>query len=217
MQARSNYSRILVATLGLAASVIALACRAETPTGYDLISPRQPTSSGNKVEVIEVFSYGCIHCAQFQPLVDAWHKTVDKNVVQFSYLPATFNPPYKILARGFYVADSLGAVPTTHQRVFNALFIDGKRAQTIEELATLYASFGINRETFLKTSQSFFVESQLRRADELMRGYRIDGTPTVIVAGKYRVTGESAGGHDKVFAVVDKLVAQERQAAKAKP
>jgi thiol:disulfide interchange protein DsbA len=167
------------------------------------------------VEVIEVFSYGCIHCAQFQPYVDGWSKRVDKSAVLFTYLPATFNPLFKLMARGYYTADSMGIVAATHQRVFDALFVGGKQVNSADTLADLYASFGANRENFLKTAQSFFVESQLRRADDLMRSYRIDGTPTIVVAGKYLVTGESAGGYDKVFTVVDRLIAKEKILLKA--
>jgi len=183
--------------------------------GYVLISPAQPTASADKVEVIEVFSYGCIHCAQFQPYVDAWTKRVDKSAVQFTYLPATFNPLFKLMARGYYAADSLGVVASTHQRVFDALFVANKQVNTLDSLADLYASLGVNRDAFMKAAQSFLVESQLRRADELLLAYRIDGTPTVIVAGKYRVTGEtSGGGNDKVFDVVDRLIAKEKPRSK---
>jgi thiol:disulfide interchange protein DsbA len=188
-----------------------------TPGGYIDISPPQPTSSGNKVEVIEVFSYGCIHCAQFQPLVDSWSKHVDKSAVQFTYLPAPFNPLFSLMARGYYAADSLGVSASTHQRVFDALFVQGKQVNNLPTLADLYASLGVDRAAFMKAAQSFVVESQLRRADDLIRVYGIDGTPTMIVAGKYRVTGESAGGNDKVFAVVDALIAKEMKAAKAAP
>ncbi|HTE42496.1 MAG TPA: thiol:disulfide interchange protein DsbA/DsbL [Steroidobacteraceae bacterium] len=184
--------------------------------GYIALSPAQATNSApGKVEVVEVFSYGCIHCAQFQPFVDSWHKrpNTNKSVVDFKYVPATFNDLYKVLARGFYAAESMGAVANTHQKVFNALFVENKRVQKIDDLANLYASFGLNRGEFLKAANGFYVESQLRRADELMRAYRIDGTPTIVVAGKYKVTAESAGGQDKVFAVVDQLVMKERPAA----
>jgi thiol:disulfide interchange protein DsbA len=183
--------------------------------GYTVLSAPQPTASGSKIEVIEVFSYACVHCAEFQPYVDEWSKRVDKSAVQFSYLPAPFNPVFQLMARGFYAADSLGATATTHHRVYKAIFEQGTQVRDIESLAALYASLGVNREAFMKISQSFFVESQLRRADELMRNYQIDGTPTIIVAGKYRVTGDSAGGNDKVFGVVDKLIAKEKSAIKA--
>jgi thiol:disulfide interchange protein DsbA len=184
------------------------------PGGYVDISPPQPTSSGSKVEVIEVFSYGCIHCAQFQPLVDAWSKKVDKSTVQFSYLPAPFNPLFSLMARGYYAADSLGVSESTHQRVFDALFVQGKQVNNLATLADLYASLGVDRVAFMKAAQSFVVESELRRADDLIRVYGIDGTPSMVVAGKYRVTGETAGGNDKVFAVVDTLIAKEKKATK---
>jgi thiol:disulfide interchange protein DsbA len=201
--------------LALGALWFTVGAVAQVP-GYVQLPQAQPTNSPpGKVEVVEVFSYGCSHCATFQPFVDAWHKRADKNAVDFKYIPATFNEPYKILARGFYAAETLGVVASTHQKVFSALHVQGRRVQTIEDLASLYASFGVNRGEFLKASRGFYVESQLRRADELMRAYRIDGTPTVVVAGKYRVTSESAGGQDKVFNVVDQIVAKERQAPTA--
>jgi protein dithiol oxidoreductase (disulfide-forming) len=208
---------VIGATLFIVGSPYAYAQSAPSTPGYTVISPSQPTSSGSKVEVIEVFSYGCIHCAQFQPYVDAWAKKLDKSTVQFSYLPAPFNPLFRLMARGYYAADSLGVTASTHQKVFNALFEQGKQVRDIDSLASLYASLGVNRDAFIKSAESFFVESQVRRADELMNKYQIDGTPTVIVAGKYRITGDSAGGHDKVFAVVDKLIAKELAAVKTSP
>jgi thiol:disulfide interchange protein DsbA len=195
------------------ATATATAPTPATP-GYVTLASPQPTASGNKVEVIEVFSYGCIHCAQFQPYVDSWSKHVDKSAVQFSYLPAPFNPYFRLMARGYYAAESMGVAATTHQQVFDALFVKNKQVNSAETLADLYASLGVNRDTFMKTAQSIIVESQIRRADDLIRAYEIDGTPTVIVAGKYRVTGETAGGHDKVFAVVDALIAKERKSIK---
>jgi thiol:disulfide interchange protein DsbA len=209
-------SRLSMLSLLLIAAAHADNSHGPQGAGYRPLSPPQPTNSGNKVEVVEIFSYACIHCAQFQPYVDAWHKKVDKNAVQFTYVPATFNPQYKMLARGYYAAESMGLVSATHQRVFNAIFIDGKRVNTLDDLVKLYASFGVDANKFRQVAQSFFVETQLRRADELMRSYRIDGTPTVIVAGKYSVSGESAGGNDKIMTVVDQLIAKERPAAKSK-
>jgi thiol:disulfide interchange protein DsbA len=195
------------------------ASQAAAPTSslgyFPLANPQPP--SGDKIEVIEVFSYGCVHCAQFQPHVDSWAKRVDKSAVQFSYLPAPFNPFFRLMARGYYGADSLGVSSSTHQQVFNALFQRDFKVSNLDTLADLYASLGVNREAFLKSAQSFFVESQLRRADDLIRAYEIDGTPTIVVAGKYRVTSESAGGPDKVFDVVDRLIAKERKEAKTAP
>lgn len=207
--------------LGRAATMLAIiltgplisAANAADPTGgpgYFPITPPQLSAVEDKVEVIEVFSYGCIHCAQFQPQVDAWLKHIDPNTVQFTYLPATFNPYFSLMARGYFAANSLGAVSATHQKIFHALFEENKPVRSIDDLADLYESLGVNRAAFLKAAQSFFVESQLRRAGELSQAYAVDGTPTIIVAGKYRVTGESAGATSKVFTVVDQLIAKEK-------
>ncbi len=177
---------------------------------YFAINPPQPTESGGKVEVIEVFSHGCIHCAHFQPYVDEYLKRLDPAKVQFSYLPATFNPQFMQLARGFYAAESIGATKSTHQGVFTAIFEKSMPVRnSFDDVTAIYVSLGVKRDAFMKAAQSFQVETQLRRANDLIQAYRIDGTPTIVVAGKYRVTGESAGGNDKVFAVVDELVARE--------
>jgi protein dithiol oxidoreductase (disulfide-forming) len=213
----SHLLRLSITIISLLGALHAHAQNTPATPGYVMLTQPQPTTSGTKVEVIEVFSYGCIHCAQFQPFVDSWSKRVDKSAVQFTYLPAPFNPLFKLMATGFYAADSLGATANTHQRVFDALFVQGKQVNNLNTLADLYASLGVNRDAFLKAAQSFFIESQVRRADDLMRSYQIDGTPSVIVAGKYRVTSESAGGHDKVFAVVDALIAKERKTVKSVP
>lgn len=180
--------------------------------GYLVINPPQQTDSGDKIEVIEVFSYGCIHCAHFQPFVDKWEKSYDKSAVKFSYLPATFNPFFKLMAQGYYAAKSLGVAERTHQQIFDALFERGVQIRTLDDLADLYASLHVDRDAFMNAAKSFFVETELARSDELSRTYHIEGTPTVVVAGKYSVTGESAGGYDKLFAVVDRLVAKERGA-----
>ena len=183
--------------------------------GYELINPPQPTASGNKVEVIEVFSYGCIHCAHFQPTVDTWKKKMPANV-QFSYLPAFFNPYFALMGRVFYTAEALGVQEKSHDAVFTAIFDEKKPFQKMEDIAEFYKAYGTKPEDFIATSTSFAVETKSRRAEELGKRYGIDGTPTIIVNGKYRVGPKSAGGYDKIFDVVNKLIAQETAAAGTK-
>jgi protein dithiol oxidoreductase (disulfide-forming) len=185
------------------------------------INPPQPTSTTNKVEVVEVFSYGCIHCARFQQQVDAYLKRMDPKKVEFVYLPATFRGDFTLLARGFYAADELGVVKKTHQGVFNAIFEKNMQFRTFNDVVAIYQSLGINADDFLKAAQSFSVESKVRRANDLMTAYAVTGTPTIIVNGKYSVTGDSAGAKgespgemEKIFAVVDELVKKEYAAMK---
>jgi protein dithiol oxidoreductase (disulfide-forming) len=207
----------LSAAIELLALCLAItACGASEPKdpGYLPVRPPQPTAAGDKVEVLEFFNYGCVHCFEFQPAVDAWLKTADKSQVQFRYVPAPFNPLFNLFARGYFAADSMGVAASTHHQVFEALFKQGKRVNNIDDMAALYESLGVDRKQFMKVALSFFVEDQIKRAEELTRAHGVTGTPTVIVAGKYRVDGDTAGSNELIFKVVDKLVAQERAAKK---
>lgn len=181
--------------------------------GYETIDPPQPTSSGNKVEVVEVFSYACIHCAHFQPQVNAWKKKMPANV-QFSYLPAFFHPYFAMMGRAFYTAEALGVQEKAHDAVFKAIFDEKKPMAKMEDVAKFYEAYGVKADDFVAASTSFAVETKVRRAEELAKRYMIDGTPTIIVNGKYRVGPKSAGSYEKIFDVVNMLIAKEQAAAK---
>jgi protein dithiol oxidoreductase (disulfide-forming) len=178
------------------------------------INPAQPTSTTNKVEVIEIFSYGCIHCKHFQTQVDAYLKRMDPKKVEFTYLPATFNATFTLLARGYYAASEIGAAKATHHGVFSAIFDKNMTIRSFDDVVAIYQSLGVNRDAFIKAAQSFPVETKVRRANELMTAYAVAGTPMIVVAGKYAVTTESAPGPDKMFDVVDELVNKEYAAMK---
>lgn len=188
--------------------------RFQEGTHYFRIDPPVPAQApAGKVEVVEAFSYGCIHCATFQPIVDKWKASPAAAKTNFVYLPATFNAPFALMARGFYAAEALGIREKTHQATFDSIFVQQKQYRTIEDLADFYAEQGADREQFLAAANSFTTETKLKRATKQMQDYGIDGTPNVMVAGKYRVTGATAGGYDKVFDVVDFLVAKELAAS----
>ena len=182
---------------------------------YFPITPAQPTASGDKVEVVEVFSYGCIHCANFEPMVKAWLAKKPAGAA-FSYLPATFRQDFAMLARMFYAAEQLGIREKTHEPLFNAIFEERRPFHTMDDFVAFYAQTGgVPADKFKAATTSFEVETKLTRATNLIQAYGVDGTPSVIVAGKYRVTGESAGGYPNVFDVVDFLVAKELAAKKS--
>ena len=192
-----------------------------TPAGpkyFPVDPPQPPLTSTGKVEVIEFFSYGCGHCAVFQPYVDTWLKGVDTAKVELVYIPATFRPDFALLARGYYAAESLGVAKSTHHGVFDVIFNGSTPAvRTFNDVAAIYEKLGVKSADLIVAAQKLSVETKLKTASQLLEAFRIDGTPSMIVAGKYRVTGESAGGNDKVFAVVDELIAKELAAKKAAP
>jgi thiol:disulfide interchange protein DsbA len=187
----------------------------EEGKSYFLVDPPQPTASGDKVEVLEVFSYACPHCAHFQPYADQLKASLPAGAV-FTYMPAVFNATWEPYARAYYTAESLGVVADTHQALFDALHRDHIPMRTIDDLSTFYAQHGVDKAKFTATSNSFEVESKLQRAMQMVKAYNVDGTPTIIVDGKYRVTGASAGGYPQLIELVDWLVQKEID-AKSKP
>lgn len=176
-----------------------------------LAKPTPPTSG--KVEVTEVFSYACSHCAHFQPYADQLKSKLPAGVT-FSYMPVVFNPSWEPLARAFYVAQSLGVFDKTHQALFDALHRDHKPLRSIEDLAGFYAAHGVDPKTFVSTAQSFVVEGNLSQGRERAMAYQIESTPTLVINGKYRLDAASAGGQGQAVELALWLVNKELSAGK---
>ena len=204
---------------GLVATSAVFAADAPAPTAWEagknyfLVDPPQPTATGDKVEVLEVFSYACPHCAHFEPYAEQLKTSLPAGAV-FTYMPAVFNPSWEPYARAYYTAESLGVLDKTHQPLFDALHRDHLPMRTIDDLAGFYAQNGVDKAKFLATSASFEVESKLARAQTIVKADGVDGTPSIIVNGKYRITGASAGGYPQLIELVDWLVQKEIDAKK---
>lgn len=196
---------------------------------YFLISPAQPTNvPAGKIEVAEVFSYACPFCGQFNPLVRQLQTSLPSNA-QMVYIPASFNPAedWPVFQRATCTAQILGIFDKTHDKVFDAVWKTGEIAvsdlqthrlknplPTIEDIARYYNHIsGIPVQKFVDSAKSFAVDTAIRRDDSLVRAYQIDGTPTLVVNGKYRVTGQAAGGMAQMIEVARFLVAKEAKAA----
>lgn len=213
---------LLSASAAVAADAPAATAAPATPatswvegTHYFLIDPPQPTASGKKVEVLEVFSYACPHCAHFQPYAEQLKQSLPDGAV-FGYMPAVFNASWEPYARAYYTAESLGVVDQTHQALFDALHRDHLPMRTIEDLSSFYAEHGVDKAKFIAASGSFEVESKLSRAQQIVKADGVDGTPSIVIDGKYRATGQSAGGYPQLIELVDWLVKKELD-AKSKP
>ena len=208
---------VMLASVACADDVAAPAAPAAWEAGksYFVIDPPQPTSSGDKIEVLEVFSYACPHCAHFQPYAEQIKQALPA-YASFSYMPAIFNAQWEPYARAFYAAQSLGVLESTHQALFDALHRDHMPLRTIEDLASFYAQHGTDRAKFLSAASSFETESKLSHATQTVKNDGIDGPPSIVVAGKYRVTGQSAGGYPQMIELINFLVKKEHDAG-AKP
>ncbi len=182
-------------------------------TNYFVIDPPQPVASGNKIEVLEVFSYACPHCAHFQPYAKQIKESLP-DYAEYSYMPAIFNASWEPFARAFYTAQSLGVLAKTHDALFDALHQQHLPLRSIEDLSTFYAKYGIDPKAFLDASGSFEVESKLARSRTMVPKYGVDGTPSIVIDGKYRITVASAGGYPQLIELVDWLVKKEHDAKK---
>jgi thiol:disulfide interchange protein DsbA len=203
----------LLATVSFSASAQAVREPFQAGTHYQLIDPPQPTASGDDIEVIEVFSYACGACAVFEPQVQRW-KQQQPAGTRFSLVPAQFSPVWEMFARAYYTAEALGVAAKAHQEVFDGVHVR-RELRTLEDVAKVYAKHGISAEAFLAASKSFGVNAKLNRAKQMVPRYQVEGTPTLVVAGKYRISTESAGSHARMFEIVDFLVAKEKAARQA--
>jgi thiol:disulfide interchange protein DsbA len=191
---------------------------------YFRIDPVQPTSSPGKIEVTEVFSYGCPFCYQFNGLVEQMAKDLPRGTVM-TYTPASFRPDenWPLLQRAFLTAQALGVEKQSHDAMFDAVNKGGlsimdssserRKPQsawpTIDDVAKVYAKYGVKPEDFVATANSFTINTKMKRADELVRAYEVDGTPAIIVNGKYRLSPASAGGYPQAVELTQWLVSKE--------
>ena len=198
----NTFSRLRVLTLA-AGLLLTAACTAQPgpaaasngPAPYSegseyvtLPAPNQRLSSDGKVEVVEVFSYGCVHCAHFAPMADKLRKELPAGVT-FKLLPAPFSEEWLPYARAYYAAKQLGVVERTHLALFDAKFKQNYPINSLEDLADFYARQGVDRAEFLRVANSDAATAAMKSDLDLIRHWQVDSTPTIVVDGKYRITG----------------------------
>ncbi|MCX7556974.1 thiol:disulfide interchange protein DsbA/DsbL [Xanthomonadaceae bacterium JHOS43] len=202
-------SLFLLAFVACAGTVHAQPAAPVEGQDYTLIDPAVPTLSGDRIEVVEVFGYSCVHCATFAPVISAWKKKQPDDV-RVEYVPAVFGGIWEVYGRVFYTAETMGVLDLTHDALFEALHTERRPVNKIEDIADFYAEHGVDKEQFLATLDSFPVNAKLAKARERAMGWGIDATPTMIVAGKYKVMAPRHGGFERMLEIVDALVERER-------
>ncbi|MBV8877222.1 MAG: thiol:disulfide interchange protein DsbA/DsbL [Gammaproteobacteria bacterium] len=192
---------------------------------YVRIVPPQATSVPHgKVEVLEVFSYGCPACNAFQPVMEKLRHALPANA-QLAFLPAAFNPgeDWPMFQRAFFAAQALGVAERAHQAMFDAVWKTGELGITqpgtnrlknplpsIADAARFYARVaGVDPQKFLAMANSFGVDSKMRAADAQIVAMHVDSTPTLVVNGKYRVIRDELKGDDELIELVRYLVGRE--------
>ena len=183
-------------------------------TDYVVIAGGQPFEPRNgKIEVVEVFGYVCPACARLQPLFSAWKKKLPADV-RVTYVPAAFGREWIPYAHAFYAADAMGLVDRSHDAVFHAIHVEeslpGEGKEPDEQaIAKFYGKYGVDPKVFADAMHSFTIDAKLARAKQFMVDSGVEGTPTLIVDGKYRVLGKN---YEDVLRITDLLIARERAA-----
>jgi thiol:disulfide interchange protein DsbA len=207
---RSPLARLALAWLAsLALALPAVAQPVEGREYVRLKSP-QPVETGRKIEVIEFFSYGCPHCADLEPHLQAWFKRMGDDV-QVRRVPVAFQPAWENLARVYYTLEAIGEDQRLTPDVFAALH-GGNRTNLANEGRFLdwAASKGLDRKKVEDTYKSFGIAGKLGRAKQVAGAYNIQSVPSLIVDGKFLISSGSAGGHERVPAALDAAIAKAR-------
>ena len=180
---------------------------------YTVISPAQPTSTdAGKIEVAEIFMFSCPACFSFEPHVQRWLGR-KADYINFVRIPAPFNQVAILHGRAYYTAEALGKTDEIDGDFFNEFHVNRNMLDTEAKIAALFAKHGVDEATFKSTFNSFAVNAKMKRAEELVRRYRVQGTPAVVVNGKYNTGGQMACSYEAWFAIIDDLAAREHAAA----
>ena len=197
----------------MAALAPSLRALAQQNFRYGELKPPQPVESGGKIEVLEFFWYGCIHCYNLQPVVEPWMKKLPADV-QYRRVPAVFSERWAHDASIFYALEAMGLLEKLHRPLFDAIHKDRLRTDSREAFGQWLQKHGVDLKKFEDTMKSFGVQSKTRRATQQTVAYKIDGTPALAVHGRYTITAEQGGSQQGMLATAEHLVDQVRKQSK---
>lgn len=180
---------------------------------YKLVEPAQATHSGNKIEVLEFFFYGCSHCFHLHPELAAWERKIPKDV-ELVLVPTVFNPNWEPMAYTYYALEVLGKSQELHNDLYEAWNVKNIALRDEDKIAEFVAQHGVDRKKFSDAYHSFGVNSKVTRSKQLTQSYRISGTPTLIVDGKYLITGLQPADAVRVMSELINKVRKERGTGK---
>ena len=170
--------------------------------------PQQATDSGDKIEVLEFFWYGCPHCYSFEPFIKSWKKSKPANV-EFTRVPAMFRPDWEVQARAYYALSNMNVIEDIHGKIFDAMHKDKKRLNKLDLIADFVEKNGVDKKQFIKEYNSFAVDGMVRKAKKKQKAYKLQGVPTVAVNGKYQTSGSMSGSYDNLIKIIDYLIEKE--------
>jgi thiol:disulfide interchange protein DsbA len=178
---------------------------------FNTLTTAQGTSSSpGKIEVAEVFWYGCSHCYALEPLLGDWVKKLPADV-SFVRIPVVWNPVNETHARIYYTAEALGKLDQISPAMFRSIHVENRPITDEKDIQLLFEQNGVSAADFNKAFRSFSVDSQIKRAKDLTVRYHVRGVPLIVVDGKYTTDGPEIHSHQDMLAVTEELIQRERQ------
>ncbi len=217
-----NYLPVIAGVVGVAVLGVAifgpmLASR-EQKTKYSQgkdylrLKHPQPTSTGEKIEVAEVFSYSDPESYRLEPVVSRWERGKQENA-QLVRVPYVLKPEDVVFAKAFYAARTLGVLELVHGALFDAIHISGRDLSDEKKMAEFFAEFGVAEQDFKRVFNSSVTLTEVKKADLLNKGYGMSKAPALIVNGTYMCNEQMAGSSPKLVEILDHILERETKVA----
>ena len=204
--------RTLIVALAVALSPASFALRAQqgAGAGYTTLPNALPIENPGKIEIAKFFWYGCIHCYNLEPTLEAWLPKLPADAY-FRRIPAVFNERWAHDAAIYYAFEALGLLDKLHRPFFDAIHKDGLKTDNPAALREWLAKHGLDPQKFDATMKSFGVQSKMKRAAQLTAASRIDGTPALMVQGRYTISTEQGRSAEGMLANAERLIPAVRK------
>jgi thiol:disulfide interchange protein DsbA len=210
MKTVKHYAAWVALTLLCWAALHSSAANLQPSEQYTVLNQPLPTETGKNIEVLELFYYGCPHCATLEPTLSSWTRTLPKDV-SFRHAPVVFRDSWMSLTKAFYAAEAIGAEEKLHPAMFIAIHEQDVDLANEDVLFAWVEKQGVDAKKFADAYRSFAVDSKANRARELTKSYGLSGVPSVLVDGKYLTSSKMAGGHMELLSVLDDLIKLARK------
>lgn len=183
---------------------------AQLGTDYSMLATPQPVST-KKIEVMEFFFYECPHCYHLHNELMGWEKTLPGDV-EMVFVPTIFRDSTEPLARAYYALEAMGKSKQLEDPIYQAIHVKNMDLHDLNSISAFVASQGVDKAKFIAAYNSFTVNSEIARAKQMIRSYGINGTPTLIVDGRYVITGLQPAATLRALDDVIAMVRKERSA-----
>jgi len=201
---------LAVILLALAAAGVQAQPMPQLSRDYVRLDPPRPVASGDKIEVIEFFYYGCPVCYELEPTLSRWLFNTSTSVA-LRRVPALATDNWDNFAKLFYTLEATGHLARLHWPVYDNFHFDGIKLNEEAAMVNWVSHNGIDKEKFLNTYKSPEIQAKVAAAREMTRNYEIKGVPSIVIDGKFVTSARMAGGTRELMQLVDRLVELARK------